>query len=137
MKTSEILNRAADAIQERGWTQGTSGWHQEGTPLCLEGALIAATGIDYRADGADNTKAFDEFHTCPAYVAVKDYLVSTGHEEVMSLYKNCAPFTHDGLDVWLYNDNVAESAEDVIAVLRAAAVVESVKENSEVLNGSR
>ena len=31
--TSEVLNRAADLIEERGWTQGTQGWKVDGAFL--------------------------------------------------------------------------------------------------------
>jgi hypothetical protein len=140
MQTSEILNKAADEIERRGWQAGDGwDWTQDG-PLCLEGGIAAAAGIDvmewrpaYRFilndDGTEtqesfvrravNNDVYAEFEACPAYVAVKSYLV------------DAAALTPEN-QLWNYNDRSTVSQEKVIEVLRAAAMVESVKEQQEV-----
>lgn len=49
-------------------------------------------------------------HECPAYMAVQDYL-------------------HMTEPLYLFNDLIAKEADDVIAVLRGAAMVERVRES--------
>ena len=115
MTTSKILDLAADAIQEHGWTQGDEGWDCAG-PLCLEGALMAAVGVDhfkfpqakgfYIAPGLLNTSRLRD---CYAYLAVQDYL-------------------EFGDDLWRWNDAEDRTELEVIAVLRAAAAVARLKE---------
>lgn len=104
LPTSEVLNRAADLIEERGWARG-SGWPEPGrpedAPLCLEGAIQAAMGV-----------TFGFGFQCPAYEAVATYL-------------QMRPSTM-GLFIW--NDQRAGSADRVIATLRAAALIEAAKE---------
>lgn len=107
--TSEVLDLAADAIQMAGWTQGPNGWPGHGFPsgdhsICLEGGIMAALGYE-----EDNRGML--YRGCPAYAAVQEYL---GLERDRFLF--------------YWNDHVAESQEQVIEVLRAAAAVERVKE---------
>ena len=107
MKTSEVLNRAADLIEERGWTQG-EGWpdaEDDVTGLCLEGGIMAAAGFGFN----DYTK----FVRCPAYLAVENYLA---HETRF-------PFT--------WNDRDGRTAAEVIEVLRACAVIEQAREEQD------
>lgn len=119
MKTSEVLDRAADMIQERGWTYGPSGWEGHGDPeqtgLCLEGGIAAAVGISLDSEADQHALV-----SCPAYEAVWNYLETDTTWECF----------HDRLYDW--NDTADRSAEDVIAVLRATALIEAAKENSEV-----
>jgi hypothetical protein len=110
---SETLNKAADLIEERGWTTGPDGWahiRRESEPLCLEGALMAASGM--------NRSDIHAFYTdCPAYDAVADYLDRDPLPRV-------APISGA---LWQWNDS-QNSAEEVIEVLRAAAVIEEARE---------
>lgn len=107
MKTSEILNKAADLIEQRGWGKGPGTW--SGDRLCLEGGLMAAMGVS-----ANHTP---DFHFCPAHRAVSDYLGRDLHEDA-----------ERHLGVWSWNDEPARTANEVIEVLRAAAVIEAAKE---------
>lgn len=119
MKTSEILNRSADEILGRGWVQGGSaaanddpwGTQTEGAPVCLEGGIIAAMGIKIEDFGIPP----DDFHHCPAYAAVQQY-IGFGENDL----------------VFEWNDVPERTAEEVIEVLRACAVIEEARENSEV-----
>jgi hypothetical protein len=107
--TSEVLNRAADLIEERGWAQGTIGWNLPNSGLCLEGAILAVMG----GSGADDQiKAW----TCPAYAAVGEYLA---HPPLSSLGDR---------ELWRWNDTVANGATHVIEVLRACAVIVASRE---------
>ena len=109
MLTSEVLDLAADKVQEHGWRQG-DGWEDRGAGLCLEGGIAAAVGGLYYTDGQMagylNTSALTR---CPAYKAVQGY-------------------RETDRDLWLWNDVRGRTQEDVIAVLRAAAAVERAKE---------
>ena len=116
MQTSEVLNRAADLIEQRGWTQAT-GWPMVGAddaPLCLEGGVAAALGIEFpqvkKAKAVDlGTGLYDDLLTCPSFLAVKRYL---------------------GVGAFLFrwNDETDRTANEVIEVLRATALVEAARE---------
>lgn len=109
--TSDVLDAAADAIHLHGWGKGVDSWSGvAGAGLCLEGGIAAAVGIDIRVSGP----GLMALTVCPAYVAVQEYL---------------AHLLPEGFDEpWYFNDSIAETVDDVIAVLRAAAAVERVKE---------
>lgn len=123
MNTSEVLNRAADLIELRGWMHG-QGWNEgeDGRPLCLEGAIMAALGVTVDPFDEESFITLSEFELCPAYRAVQGYL---------------------GTDVQLYRWNDAfigstrRTAAEVIEVLRAAAVIEQAKEAAPVEVGAR
>lgn len=109
MKTSEVLNKAADLIEERGWTQGPLGWDATG-PLCALGGIGAA--LDCRTIG--DTYCMWELAETPEVAAVADYLgVAVGPE---------------GGGVYNWNDAPGRTAAEVVEVLRAAAIVEAAKE---------
>jgi hypothetical protein len=113
--TSEVLNRAADLIEERGWTKG-GGWptaDDEGAALCLEGGIMAALGLHFDKDD-------DDVEQCPAYRAVHFYLGLK--------WGDVADWPQDPL--WTWNDDHG-SEESVIEVLRATAVIEAARENAE------
>jgi len=106
--TSEVLNRAADLIEERGWATGVTGWRVGGR-LCLEGGIIAAIG---GATAADQPLAW----ACPAYAAVGDYL----GRPALSV---CGD-----RELWKWNDRPERTASEVVEVLRACAVIEASRE---------
>lgn len=117
MSTSEILNKAADLIERYGWVQigdtpNSNPWGGAGKPMCLEGGILAAMGLEPTVNGLGDEQ--DAILTaCPAYKAVQEYL-----DHPYRLYR--------------YNDKEGRTAEEVIATLRGAALVESIKENVEV-----
>lgn len=115
--TSETLNKAADLIEERGWRVGPGGWGYGGTPLCLEGGIIAALG--FKGFG-DVELRLDEFFTCPAYRAVSDYL---------GLDPSLTPAGTPVNPLYRFNDKKGRTQAEVIATLRAAALIEAAKEN--------
>jgi hypothetical protein len=117
MRTSEVLDRAADLIEERGWTKGAGGW--QGDRLCIEGAIHAAAGMKTHP-----VIDWPLTNLCPAGLALRDHL-------------SLGAFTHErrpwpdltGSPLSRWNDN-AESAGEVIAALRAAAVIEEARESA-------
>jgi hypothetical protein len=116
METSQILNRAADLIEERGWTRGVFGWDDEEGGLCLEGGILAALGL------TSGHRHREEFLSCPAYRAVQNYLglvrAELPHDDALNR-------------LWFWNDYNGNK-EQVIEVLRAAALIELAKENQSV-----
>jgi hypothetical protein len=116
VETSEVLNRAADLIEERGWVRG-QGWPgvssaltgevYEGTALCLEGGVMAALGVSGHA-------GYDAWFHCPARVAVQEYLA----------IGQTAPFH--------WNDREGRTVGEVIEVLRACALIEAAREEQDV-----
>lgn len=118
--TSEVLDLAADLIQERGWTtvRDSDPWGIEGGPLCLEGAVFAAVGLNVNALPLESQGIAER---CPAFAAVHEYLSEGDYY----------PSPHAMWRPYTYNDTKGRTAEDVIAVLRAAAAVERVKESAE------
>lgn len=114
MNTSEILNRAADLIEERGWSKGVDAWTPEsGGGLCLEGAIMAAAGITRHIDAPN----------CHAYRSVRLHLGDRCRNAVL-------PGADDDR-LWAWNDTVARTAEEVIEVLRACALIEASREEQD------
>lgn len=116
--TSEVINLAADLIEERGWTKGGVGMLADNTSkLCLEGAIgaviDAGTVASCAIEGGPLVYDYDHIHACPAYAAVQDYLGG-------------------GQTLWVWNDMVAD-VQRVIEVLRAAAAVEAAREDAALL----
>lgn len=112
MRTSEVLDTAADQIQKRGWIAG-QGWNdRDGDPLCLEGGIMAA--MDLRRGWGRHNYPLLAVEQCPAYRAVQEYL-------------GLEPHTPRG-NLWWWNDVEATSGDEVVAVLRGAAEKERIKE---------
>jgi hypothetical protein len=123
ISTSEVLNTAADLIERRGWSTGT-GWTEmdDDGPLCIQGAIGAAMG-------QVNAVGF----RCPAYDAVAEYL---GLESGLFIWNDNLRFarSESGWPSWVGGSR--ESATEhgrtqVLATLRAAALIEAAKENSD------
>lgn len=119
MKTSNILDKAADEIERRGWHQG--GFISEPNnggmatcKVCALGAIILAAGE--RPSGlilALRGRAVDAAATLAKHLALQ-----VDSDEI---------FEHQGLiqavgNEW--NDNAAQTAEQVIDALRDAAAAE-------------
>jgi hypothetical protein len=107
--TSEVLNRAADLIEERGWSQGT-GWclnGDQGGPLCLEGSIRVAAALDILV-------------ARPVLNVVRDYLTDTRPLDINAFAGYVIPFS--------WNDAYDRTAAEVVEVLRAAAVIEAARE---------
>lgn len=108
MRTSETLSTAADLIETHGWALG-SGW--PGAPgftgaYCIEGAIMAAAGIEW----GNNTGLVTLWGHCPAYAAVRGYLDC----KLLFIWQDSLP--HD------------TGAKRVVAVLRSAALIEAARE---------
>lgn len=108
MRTSEVLNRAADLIERRGWLTGSYDAAREG--ICLESAIAFAH------NGTAGLDAWLVANECPAGRAVREYLgmAEWGQESSTSL--------------WVWNDSQG-AATAVIEVLRATALIEAAKED--------
>jgi hypothetical protein len=129
MRTSEILNKAADLIEERGWGQGGATWFGMGG-LCLEGAIGAAMGRKVNQSGRPDNIDPDELNfSCPAGLAVRAYL-EMELDQSAAEHKNALTPVSKRAGYWLchWNDKPARTAEEVIEVLRAAAVIEQARE---------
>lgn len=111
MRTSEVLNRAADLIQGHGWGVGADSFKAGDSGLCLEGGIMAALGHELHST----------LPSCPAYKAVAAHL-------------NLKP----GNRLYNWNDATrgyeadSRTAEEVIEVLRATAVIEAAREDARV-----
>lgn len=127
MLTSEVLDRAADEIERRGWVQG-SGWNLDsGGPTCLEGAIATVLEWD-----RDMPMSFGALSACPAGQAVRAYLdmnpkIGEAREWCTGsgAATACAP-------LFYWNDTPGRTAAEVIEVLRAAAMVERTREAAAV-----
>lgn len=111
--TSEVLNLAADLIEEHGWAQGSPGMYDDHPQLCIQGAILAAMGEVQR-------NGHPRANECPAGVAVRDYL-------------GIARPWCDGRGVnalWWWNDDGARTQAQVIETLRAVALIEAARENA-------
>lgn len=111
MKTSEVLFKTIDIIKTQGWMTGPAGWRwEDGSRVCLEGGLLAAMGVS-AGNGFEGAEV-REFRTCPAYLAVQEYLaIETG-------------WLREPL--YIFNDWSNEAR--VLAALKGAAEAEQKKE---------
>ena len=113
MNVSDTLNLAADLIEERGWTKGGDDgdpWGEApGTPLCIEGGIMAALGLR-KLDVFGTPKEEQEFRTCPAFAAVAEHIRLT--------------YRH----LYAWNDAPERTANEVVEVLRATALIEATRE---------
>lgn len=109
LKTSEVLDLAADKIEENGWRTGGGWWPTHGRQeLCLEGGLIAALGLTPEELDPDDTDQWLGFQSCPAYQAVRNHIGTTK-------------------SLWSWNDS-QNTKERVLEALRGAAEAERQKE---------
>lgn len=113
LKTSDVLDLAADAVQMGDWTQYT-GWTERDGGICLEGGILAARG------GTTSREA----NNCPVGQAVREYLGLTPTYDPDSFWESGDP----NAPLYNWNDADGRTKEEVIEVLRAAAAVERVKE---------
>lgn len=121
METSEVLNRAADLIEERGWRAG-GGWNGDhGSGLCLEGGIQAAMGV-----------AVGPGYRCPAYHAVAQYLAEQGNTRPLFIWNDRLPYYSEATGEWLPSDQFADARarapRRVVEMLRACAVIEQSRE---------
>ena len=115
--TSEILNKAADLMQANGWTQGHRGMIVGGPHgYCLEGAICEARGDadQYHSDMVGH-EVYGLVQEHPAYQAVCDHLGESSHGWL-----------------FLWNDNPRRTQDEVVGVLRAAAVITEARQEAEV-----
>lgn len=122
MRTSEVLNKAADLIEQHGWGMGPETWAiagEDGQKLCLEGGIMAALGLELNGLYEESQpSALDQLYACPAYRAVHSHLEDQLDYPEQSL--------------WYWNDTTGRTQEQVIEVLRTVASLEAVKENNNV-----
>jgi len=111
MPTSEVLNRAADLIEERGWGQGGGTWAACEGAICIDEAVARALGFTgcnaFPSQGGIWPQDLDE--TAPS-VAIREYL------------------DFHGYNLYHWNDSPGRTASEVIEVLRACAVIEASRE---------
>ncbi len=113
---SDTLNTAADLIETHGWTKGTAGWpgYGGGSKLCIEGGIIAALG------GTFQSIRRDDLTDCPAYRAVERYTETPRSDEGKGR-------------LFRFNDANGRTAVEVVATLRAVALIEAARDDAELL----
>lgn len=119
MKTSEILDRAADLIERNGWTRDE--WYKRrraedprDCPVCAGGALDAAAGCDP-----------GEPEYSPALIAA----IGAFAARVDPAFDPAAAYGYGTVANW--NDAPGRTAEDVVRELRAAAATEREAQRAE------
>lgn len=99
MNTADILDRAADLIEERGWNQG---WYvNECGGLCAVGAMYTAAGVELPV-GAEFPDIPDEVSNA----VLRAFRVFGDHVKRLA-------------SAW--NDAPGRTKEEVVSTLRAAA----------------
>jgi hypothetical protein len=117
MKTSEVLDRAADLIEERGWGSGPTSVMGVGG-ACLIGAMYAAS----------NDGAFADDECAPyVWIAKSDPGLSAFH-----YLRHLDGYIYRPADLWHWNDTPGRTASEVVEVLRACAVIEASRERESV-----
>lgn len=104
MNTADILDKAADLIDTRGWNQGH--YVNESGGLDLDGALHAAVGMDpQRGTG---------MHRWPGWTQERE-LASNRTYAWLKRW-----FNRSETPIW-WNDQAGRTKEEVVSTLRAAA----------------
>jgi hypothetical protein len=105
MNASESLNKAADLLESEGWTQGT--WHDE-DGYCAIGAIDEVMTNEWGKTDKEDYALWNSLHQTKldARRQFRDYV---------------------GMGIASWNDNVAQSKEEVVAAMRAAALVAEAK----------
>lgn len=111
MKTSEILEAAAEYHAEHGSCKGT--YMTDDGKVCLLGALHAVLGVTYTLDDED-----DFIEKFPSVEANKQFQIACSVLR-SELDENVPSF--DGLAIHEYNDHEDVSGEDVTLLLRRSA----------------
>ena len=125
MNHSEALNRAADIIEDQGWATGDRGTRVEFGPRCALGAISQAVG--WRAVPSGNG---GEMHYAT-------YLAHEAPPTAVTFARYCMEKQPNPWDevsnpavamsyAWSFNDD-AEGAHEVVAELRACALIEAAK----------
>jgi hypothetical protein len=114
--TSEVLNRAADLIEERGWGTGPASVMGVGG-ACLIGAMYAAA---HGAFSKDDVSPYAWVGLCDAGRAVYQHV------------RDRDDYIDRPSDIWHWNDTRAQGAKEVVEVLRACAVIEASREREAV-----
>jgi hypothetical protein len=120
MKTSEVLNRAADVIQRDGWYQGGYSPDADKAMTTLVGRPVCALGAIHVA--ADEWLLWFEDLQCWAggRTPVTDVVAKILARHI----------DHPDLFIPAWNDHEGRTAAEVIEALRAAAIIEAAREDA-------
>lgn len=124
MHDSEALNRAADIIEDQGWTKGDRGTLVEFGPRCALGAISQAVGHETfpSSDGEAHYSTYTEADAPHAAVTFARYCM----EKQPNPWDEVCPPAVAMAYAWSFNDR-ADGADQVVAELRACALIESAK----------
>lgn len=115
---ADNLHRAISILDERGWIQ-TMGWPQKGKtgPVCLEGALAAALGLERDFTGDDmstkDNEFFDTLHGSPEWAAV--------HREIYGEDATSDDMDRTSPKLYQWNDNPNRTPQQVRNLLDITA----------------
>lgn len=122
MNHGEALNRAADIIEAQGFVKGPRGTAVGPGPKCALGAISQAVGHRVSTLGnawAEAEQHYDTYITSAAPAPALAFATYLAKPDAWGTGKPTLSV------VWTYNDE--HEAEDVVAQLRAAAVIEEAK----------
>lgn len=112
---SEVLHEAADIIERQGWVQ-FEGMKPGTGPRCLMGGIAQAINAPVREFVSLGISTYC-YSTTERHAAYKAVVEQIGEENI------------DGPWAFTWNDEEGRTAEEVIGVLRAAAVIEEARES--------
>ena len=99
MDTKEVISKALDVINERGWTQYS--FHAEDGAMCISAALVEAS-YDFNINMFTNMEKYDK-----ARIVL---------EELINV--NAKPGHEKGMISW--NDTPGRTRDDVVRLLKEA-----------------
>lgn len=131
--TAQVLEDAAAIIDERGWVKGNKGWGwgtDPNGPVCLEGALALALGMEL--DALRCYQIRDDVNASAPGKALREFL---GPELRLSSHQKATlldlGYSLDDAELqpFLYNWNDAQTdGVQVTEALRAAALIAGARE---------
>lgn len=108
--TSEVLNRAADLIEDYGWGQGVGSMIGAGG-VCVMGAILHAVQGRFARPDENDQDTYDVVDACPAGQAMYRYLALP-----------------EGSELFDWNDKKVRTQSEVVEAIRACAVIEASRE---------
>lgn len=119
MNHGEALNRAADIIEAQGFVKGPQGTAVGPGPKCALGAISQAVGHRVSKWDSGREEHYETYITSTAPAPALAFATYLAKPDAWGTGKPTLSV------VWTYNDE--HEAEDVVAQLRAAAVIEEAK----------
>ena len=129
MRTSEVLRGAVAKVVQSGWVQGVTEAVDSGA-VCLEGALLHGAGRTERVGVARQPGTNSYWYILAEWGGLTTYqpLIAARAVCAALITDPRAALSNNSNKLWRWNDHVATSKDEVIALLTRAAGIAELEE---------